>query len=48
MQQSDIGGGDISVTLDDAKTRQEDERVVLESVYGEDFIDAAQSVWKVR
>lgn len=40
--------GDIGGTLDDAKRRQGDERMVLESVYGEDFLDVAQNAWKVR
>lgn len=39
--------GDIGGILDEAKRRQEDERIVLESVYGEDFLDAAQNAWKV-
>ncbi|VBB25904.1 unnamed protein product [Acanthocheilonema viteae] len=46
MQRSGVAG-DMSVTLDDAKRRQGDERLVLESVYGEDFVDAAQNVWKI-
>uniref|UniRef100_A0A0R3RYI5 non-specific serine/threonine protein kinase n=1 Tax=Elaeophora elaphi TaxID=1147741 RepID=A0A0R3RYI5_9BILA len=47
MKQQGGTVGDIGVTLDDAKRRQGDERVVLESVYGEDFIDVSQNVWKV-
>ncbi|CAG9537016.1 unnamed protein product [Cercopithifilaria johnstoni] len=46
MQRSDTVG-DVGVTLDDAKKRQRDERLVLKSVYNEDFVDAAQNVWKI-
>lgn len=48
MKQRAGAVGDMEMMLDDAKRRQEDERVVLESVYGEDFVDVAQNVWKVR
>uniref|UniRef100_A0A915PPF6 non-specific serine/threonine protein kinase n=1 Tax=Setaria digitata TaxID=48799 RepID=A0A915PPF6_9BILA len=46
-EQRDGASGDVSGILDEAKKRQEDERIVLKSVYGEDFVDAAQNAWKV-
>ncbi|VIO88081.1 Uncharacterized protein BM_BM7162 [Brugia malayi] len=46
-EQRSAAVGDIGGTLDDAKRRQGDERIVLESVYGEDFRDAAQNAWKI-
>uniref|UniRef100_A0A1I7VP68 non-specific serine/threonine protein kinase n=1 Tax=Loa loa TaxID=7209 RepID=A0A1I7VP68_LOALO len=46
-QQRNGAVGDIGGTLDDAKKRQGDERIVLESVYGEDFLDAAQNAWRI-
>ncbi|VIP00148.1 Uncharacterized protein BM_BM9424 [Brugia malayi] len=46
-EQRSAAVGDIGGTLDDAKRRQGDEWIVLESVYGEDFRDAAQNAWKL-
>lgn len=32
---------------DEAKKRQQDERIVLESIYGDDLADAVPNAWKV-